>query len=231
MRILIIEDEPRLARHIRSALERNGHEATMVHDGAEALRLALAAPPDLLVLDVNLPSMDGFEILGRLRASGCESRVVMLTSRGEIGDRVRGLKGGADDYIPKPFAMEELVARIEALGRRGTMESRDGALQVADLHMNVQRRRVLRGGEAVALSPREFDLLQILMQEPGRYFARTELHERVWQREGSYDSRTVEMFITRLRKKIDAGADKPLIRTLRNVGYTIQDPAAPDPSP
>lgn len=230
MRILIIEDEPRLARHIRSALERNGHETDMIHDGAEALRLALSAPPDLLVLDVNLPSLDGFEILSRIRSSGCESRVVMLTARGEVGDRVRGLKNGADDYIPKPFAMEELVARIEALGRRGIMDLRDGALQVADLHMNVQRRRVMRAGEVITLSPREFDLLQALMQEPGRYFARTELHERVWQREGSYDSRTVEMFITRLRKKIDAGSVQPLIRTLRNVGYTIQDPATPDPS-
>lgn len=231
MRILIIEDEPQLARHVNVALHRHGHEATVHHDGASGLKAALTTPPDLIVLDVNLPTIDGFEVLARLRAAKCSVRVLMLTSRGEVGDRVRGLKAGADDYIPKPFAMEELVARIEALGRRSGAPVQAAALQVADLHMNVQQRRVLRSGEPISLSPREFDLLQVLMEEPGRYFARTELYDRVWQREHSYDSRTVEMFITRLRKKIDSEHPQPLIHNVRNVGYTIRaDEAARDKS-
>jgi DNA-binding response OmpR family regulator len=224
MRILIIEDEPQLARHVNVALHRHGHEASVHHDGATGLKAALTTPPDLIILDVNLPSIDGFEVLAKLRAAKSAARVLMLTSRGEVGDRVRGLKAGADDYIPKPFAMEELVARVEALGRRVAAPMPSVALQVADLHMNVQQRRVLRSGEAIALSPREFDLLQILMEEPGRFFARTELYDRVWQREHSYDSRTVEMFITRLRKKIDSEFPVPLIHNLRNVGYTIRPP-------
>jgi len=222
MRILIIEDEPQLARHVNAALVRHGHSASVQHDGAAGLQAALTLPPDLIVLDVNLPTIDGFEILNRLRAAQSTARVLMLTSRGEVGDKVKGLNAGADDYIPKPFAMDELVARVEALGRRVAAPQLTGNLQVADLHMNVQQRRVLRAGQTVALSPREFDLLQVLMQEPGRFFGRTELHDRVWQHENTYDSRTVEMFITRLRKKIDADFDSPLIHTQRNVGYTIR---------
>ena len=226
MRILIIEDEPQLARHVNAALIRHGHESSVQLDGAAGLKAALHAPPDLVVLDVNLPLIDGFEVLARLRAAQVSTRVLMLTSRGEVGDRVRGLKAGADDYIPKPFAMDELIARVEALGRRGGGAVASGALQVADLHMNVAQRRVLRAGQAVTLSPREFDLLQVLMEEPGRYFARTELYDRVWQQEHRYDSRTVEMFITRLRKKIDADFPAPLIHTLRHVGYTIRAPGS-----
>ena len=222
MRILIIEDEPQLARHVNAALVRHGHSASVQHDGAAGLQAALTVPPDLIVLDVNLPSLNGFEVLARLRSAQSSARVLMLTSRGEVGDRIKGLNAGADDYIPKPFAMEELIARVEALGRRGGVPVLSGSLQVADLHMNVAQRRVLRAGQTIALSPREFELLQVLMQEPGRFFARTELYDRVWQREHSYDSRTVEMFITRLRRKIDADFTAPLIHTLRNVGYTIR---------
>ena len=224
MRILIIEDEPQLARHVNAALVRHGHESSVQHDGAAGLKAALTIPPDLIILDLNLPTMDGFEVLARLHAAQLPSRVLMLTALGEVGDRVKGLKAGADDYIAKPFAMEELVARVEALGRRGAAPVKSGALQVGDLHMNLQLRHVLRAGKPVALSPREFDLLQVLMQEPGRCFDRTELFDRVWHRENTYDSRTVEMFIMRLRKKIDADFEQPLIHTMRNVGYTIRAP-------
>jgi len=230
MRILIIEDEPQLARHVNAALVRHGHSSSVQGDGAAGLQAALTVPPDLIVLDVNLPTLNGFEVLARLRAAQSSARVLMLTSRGEVGDRIKGLNAGADDYIPKPFAMDELVARVEALGRRGGVPVVSGTLQVADLNMNVHLRRVLRGGQVITLSPREFELLQVLMQEPGRYFGRTELYDRVWQREHSYDSRTVEMFITRLRKKIDADFQVPLIHTQRNVGYTIRvspDDASP----
>lgn len=224
MRILIIEDEPQLARHISRALFRHGHEASEQYDGAVGLQSALDHPPDLIILDLNLPSLDGFSVLARLREAQCSARVIILTARGDVEHRVKGLRAGADDYLAKPFSMEELVARVEALGRRGTTPTSKDLLQVANLHMDVQRRHVLRAGKPIALSPREFDVLQVLMQEPGRVFSRTELCERVWQRDHEYDTRTVEIFITRLRKKLDADFDEPLIHTVRSAGYTIRPP-------
>jgi len=226
MRILIIEDDPRLARQITRELQRGNHEATARNDGAEGLEAALLDPPDLIVLDLNLPSMDGLGVLARLREAHSTARILILTALGEVSDRVKGLKAGADDYLPKPFSMNELIARVEALGRRAATPSAVDLLKVRDLQMDVQHRHVTRAGEPIALSPREFDVLQVLMQEPGRVFSRTELCERIWQREHEYDTRTVEIFIARLRKKVDQGFDPPLIQTLRYVGYTIRDPAA-----
>lgn len=224
MRILIIEDEPQLARHVTRALERRGHCPSVQHDGAEGLRAALSKPPDLVVLDLNLPSLDGFSVLKQLRQAKCSARVLILTARGDVEHRVKGLKAGADDYLGKPFSMDELVARVEALGRRGATPTAADLLNVADLHMDVQHRRVTRSGQLIALSPREFDVLQVLMQEPGRVFSRTELCERVWERDHEYDTRTVEIFITRLRKKVDATFTPPLIHTIRAVGYSIRPP-------
>jgi DNA-binding response OmpR family regulator len=222
MRILVIEDERQLAGHIARALTRHGHCLQAVHDGSEGLQAALNEPPDLIVLDLNLPGLDGLTVLARLREAQCAARVLILTAKSEVGDRVKGLHAGADDYLAKPFSMDELVARIEALGRRGTTTSPADLLKVADLQMDVRHRRVARGGKAISLSPREFDVLQVLMQEPGRPFSRTELCERVWQRDHEYDTRTVEIFITRLRKKIDSTFPAPLIHTLRGVGYSIR---------
>lgn len=226
MRILVIEDERQLARHVTSALSRHGHLATAIHDGAEGLKAVLEDPPDLVVLDLNLPSLDGLTVLARLRAAASPARVLILTARGEVEHRVKGLKSGADDYLTKPFSLDEFVARVEALGRRGATPTAADRLKVADLQMDVLHRRVMRGGKPVALSPREFDVLQVLMQEPGRVFSRTELCERVWQRDHEYDTRTVEIFITRLRKKVDSAFTVPLIHTLRSVGYTVRAPAA-----
>jgi DNA-binding response OmpR family regulator len=225
MRLLVIEDEFQLARHISRALTRHGHLVSAKHDGADGLAAALADPPDLIVLDLNLPKLDGLGVLAGLRSAGCPARVLILTARGEVEDRVKGLKAGADDYLVKPFSLDELVARVEALGRRGSTPTAADLLKVADLHLDVQHRRVGRGGQPIALSPREFDLLQVLMQEPGRAFSRTELCERVWQRDHEYDTRTVEIFITRLRKKVDSGFAAPLIHTIRFVGYMIRPPA------
>ena len=222
MRVLVIEDEPRLARHITTALMRSNHEPSARHDGTEGLRAALTDSPDLIVLDLNLPGLDGFSVLARLREAQSPARVLILTARGQVGDRVKGLKAGADDYLAKPFSMDELIARVEALGRRGATPSAADLLKVADLQMDVQHRRVIRAGKIIALSPREFDVLQVLMQEPGRVFSRTELCERIWRRDHEYDTRRVEIFITRLRKKVDSGFDAPLIHTLRFVGYTIR---------
>lgn len=225
MRILVIEDEPALARHVSRALSRHGHSATAQHDGPSGLKSALVHPPDLIVLDLNLPGLDGISVLAELRRANCPARVLILTARGEVEHRIKGLKAGADDYLAKPFSMDELVARIEALGRRAGAATAADLLEVADLQMDIHHRHVSRAGRPLALSPREFDVLQVLMQEPGRVFSRTELCERVWQRDHEYDTRTVEIFITRLRKKIDSGFDAPLIQTLRAVGYTIRPPA------
>ena len=225
MRIIIMEDEPQLARHVVRALTRHGHEAVAHHDGAEGLKAALEHVPDLIVLDLNLPTLDGFSVLAKLREAKCLARVIIVTARGEVEHRIKGLKAGADDYLGKPFSMEELVARVEALGRRAAAASPADLLDVADLRLDVQHRRVTRAGKMIALSPREFDVLQALMQEPDRVFSRTALCERVWQRDYQYDTRTVEIFITRLRKKVDAGFTDPLIHTVRSVGYTIRPPS------
>jgi DNA-binding response OmpR family regulator len=222
MRVLIIEDEVQLSQHIIKALKRHNHESSAQADGLNGLQAALDESPDLIVLDLNLPGLDGFSVLTRLREAQCNARVLILTARGQVEDRIKGLKAGADDYLAKPFSMDELMARVEAIGRRGATPTAADLLRVADLQMDVQHRRVMRAGKTVALSPREFDVLQVLMQEPGRVFSRTELCERIWHRDHQYDTRTVEIFITRLRKKIDAGPVTPLIQTLRFAGYTVR---------
>ena len=222
MRILVVEDERQLAGHLTRALARHGHTTVAEHDGTTGLKRALSEPPDLVVLDLNLPGQDGWSVLAQLRQAQSPARVIILTARGEVEHRVRGLKAGADDYLAKPFSMDELVARVEALGRRGSTLDVADLLHIDDLQVNVPHRKVTRAGEVIALSPREFDLLHVLAQEPGRVFSRTELCERVWQRDHQYDTRTVEIFITRLRKKVDAGFATALLHTVRAVGYTIR---------
>lgn len=224
MRVLVVEDELQLARHITRALTRSGHEAHAVHNGEEALSLALAHPPDLIVLDLGLPGLDGLDVLAALKAGQCPARVLILTARSDVASRIKGLKSGADDYLAKPFAMEELLARVEALGRRAGAAAASEILEVADLRVDVYHRRVSRAGQLITLSPREFDVLLVLMQEPGRIFSRTELCELVWQREHAYDMRTVDIVIGRLRRKVDAGFAVPLIHTSRAVGYCLRAP-------
>jgi DNA-binding response OmpR family regulator len=219
MHILIVEDEVRLARQIASALVEAGHDPVVVHDGESALDRALESAFDLIILDVGLPRIDGFEVLRRLRSEHGASRVLILTARSEIKDRVAGLRLGADDYLPKPFAMPELVARVRALGRRYAEEPAL-SLHVSDLALDLVDHRLHRGGRLIDLSTRELMLLKVLMREPGRVFTRTELCERVWEHEHEYDTKLVEVFIGRLRKKI---GDPPLIHTVRHVGYTIDE--------
>jgi DNA-binding response OmpR family regulator len=220
MRILVVEDEVRLARHISRALLEAGHEPKVFHDGETALGEVQENEYDLIVLDVMLPGIDGFEVLRRLRADKVDSRVLILTARGEVTDRVTGLSLGADDYLAKPFAMQELVARVSALGRRFP-EKAPIELHVADLTLNLADGELYRGDRRIELSARELTLLRVLMREPGRIFTRTELCERVWEREHEYDMKLVEVFISRLRKKIDS---PPLIHTVRHLGYTIREP-------
>jgi DNA-binding response OmpR family regulator len=218
MHILVVEDEVRVARHIASALTEAGHDPVVIHDGEAALPKVTEASFDLIVLDIGLPRMDGFEVLRRLRARHVTSRVLMLTARGQVNDRVTGLQLGADDYLAKPFAMQELVARVRALGRRYAEEPAL-TLRVGDLVLELANREVHRGTRRIELSMRELMLLKVLMREPGRAFTRTELCERVWEHAHEYDSNLVEVFIGRLRKKIGV---PPLIHTVRHVGYTIR---------
>ena len=220
MRILVVDDEVRLARQIASAVMGAGHDAVLIHDGEAALHEAAEVSFDLIVLDVGLPRIDGFEVLRRLRAQHITSRVLMLTARSQVEDRVTGLQLGADDYLPKPFAMQELVARVEALGRRYAEEPALN-LRVGDLALHLATHEVYRGERRIELSARELMLLKVLMREPGRVFTRTELCERVWEHEHEYDTKLVEVFIGRLRKKIDV---PPMIHTVRHVGYTIREP-------
>ena len=217
MHIVVVEDDVALARQIASALTEAGHDPVVVHDGEKALDKIKAAPFDLIVLDIILPGMDGFEVLRHLRAQRLVSRVLMLTARGEVKDRVTGLRLGADDYLPKPFAMGELVARVNALGRRYPEEP-VLKLRVGDLTLDLASHEVHRDIRNIHLSARELMLLKVLMREPGRVFTRTELCERVWEHPHEYDTKLVEVFIGRLRRKI---GDPPLIHTVRHVGYTI----------
>ena len=194
----------------------------MIHDGEEALRQAMDAPFDLIVLDIGLPRIDGFEVLRRLRACHVPSRVLILTARGQVTDRVSGLELGADDYLAKPFAMQELLARIRALGRRYPEEPAIH-LRIGDLTLDLVNHDVHRSARRIELSARELTLLKVLMREPGRVFTRTELCERVWEHPHEYDTKLVEVFIGRLRKKI---GDPQLIHTVRHVGYAIREPDA-----
>src|SRR5215472_9786333 len=217
MHILVVEDDIALTRQISVALIPEGHDAVVIHDGEAALHAAADSVFDLIVIDIGLPRMDGFELLRRLRSLHVKSRVLMLTKRGEIKDRVTGLQLGADDYLAKPFSMSELVARINALGRRYPEEP-VVTLQVGDLTLDLVDHEVYRDTQRIELSARELMLLKVLMREPGRVFSRTELCQRVWEHEHEYDTKLVEVFIGRLRKKI---GDPPLIHTVRHVGYSI----------
>ena len=222
MQILIVEDEVPVARQIAAALTEDGHDPKVVHSGEVVLAEVGKKSFDLIVLDVGLPGIDGLELLQRLRTRHLASRVLLLTARTTVDDRVSGLQLGADDYLPKPFAMRELMARVRALGRRYPEEPVI-ALHVSDLTLDLSTHDVHRGAQRIELSPRELMLLKVLMREPGRVFTRTELCERVWEHSHEYDTKLVEVFIGRLRKKL---GEPPLIHTVRHVGYTIRQTEA-----
>lgn len=221
MRILIVEDEVPVAEQIAAAMIEARHDPKIVYNGEAALDEVRKKPFDLIVLDIRLPGIDGFEVLRRLRAQHLVNRVLVLTARGAVDDRVTGLQLGADDYLPKPFAMRELVARVSALGRRYPEEPAI-SLRFGDLTLDLVTHDVHRNVQRIDLSPRELRLLKVLMREPGRVFTRTELCERVWEHEHEYDAKLVEVFIGRLRRKL---GNPPLIQTIRHFGYTISSPA------
>jgi two-component system, OmpR family, response regulator len=222
MQILVVEDDVQLARLVSSTLIKAGHDSIIVHNGEQALDKAKETPFDLIVLDIILPRMDGFDVLRHLRSQHMASRVLMLTARGKVKDRVIGLQLGADDCLPKPFAMRELVARVNALGRRYPVEPAL-KLRADDLEVDLVNHQVHRGGRRIQLSPRELMLLKALLRKPGRVFTRTELCESVWEHKHEDDAKLVEVFIGRLRKKIGSPS---LIHTVRHVGYTIDSTRA-----
>ena len=225
MKILIVEDELPVARQIAAALTEDGHDSKAVHSGEAALEELSKGPFDLIVVDVGLPGINGFELLRRLREQHLASRVLLLTGRSAVEDRVTGLQLGADDYLPKPFAMRELVARVRALGRRYPEEPVI-CLRVGDVTLDLSTHDVHRNTQRIELSPRELMLLKVLIREPGRVFTRTELCERVWEHAHEYDTKLVEVFIGRLRKKL---GEPSLIHTIRHVGYTIGGPEGKTP--
>jgi two-component system, OmpR family, response regulator len=220
MHVLLVEDDVRISRVIQRALTEVGHDVDVAHDGAEGLARAEDIPYDLLVLDVMLPERDGFSIARELRRQRQRTPILMLTARDAVADRVRGLDAGADDYLPKPFALEEFLARVRALGRR-TADSTE-PLRVGDLKLDPDRHEVQRGDQSIELTAKEFDLLAYLMRNTGRVLSKPQITEHVWGYDSEATSNVVEIYIHYLRDKIDRGFGRPLIRTIRGVGYTIK---------
>ncbi len=223
--VLVVEDEPALVTLLRYNLEREGFRVSSASDGEEALSLLAESTPDLVILDWMLPHVSGLEVCRQIRrkAETSELPVIMLTARGEETDRVRGLEGGADDYITKPFSPSELVARIRAVLRRAQPASGKDLLTYAGVVIDLASHRVLRNGRPVHLGPTEFRLLRHLMERPGRVYSREQLLDAVWGRDIYVEPRTVDVHIRRLRKALNGPSDPDIIRTVRSAGYALDE--------
>ena len=221
MHILVVEDERRLAAILRRVLTEERHTVDLAYDGNSGLEMATSDSYDLVMLDLMLPGIDGMEICRTLRAEGIQVPVLMLTARGAVEDRVAGLKQGADDYLVKPFAMEELLARVHALLRRGRALESTTQLQVGDLTLDLLRHEARRDGRVIELTAKEFALLEFLMRHPGQVLSRTQITDHVWRYDFDALSNVVDIYIHYLRDKIDRGFGHPLIKTVRGVGYRI----------
>ena len=222
--VLVVDDEENINYLVASALQLAGLRTLRAATGAAALDLALGESPDAIVLDVMLPDLDGFEVLSRLREAGCRAPVLFLTARTATADRVRGLTAGGDDYIVKPFALEELVARVQlALRRVGGAPTQAGRLQVHDLVLDTEAHRVWRGDVEANLTATEFSLLRLLLVNAGRVVTRAQILDHVWQYDFSGESAIIESFVSTLRRKVDAVEPK-LIHTVRGVGYSVREP-------
>jgi len=221
MKILIVEDEPKTGDYLKQGLSEAGFTADLVRDGLDGLHAALADDHDLIVLDVNLPGRDGWHILKTLRAAGRDLPVLFLTARDQIEDRVRGLELGADDYLIKPFAFSELLARVRTLLRRGPPRETE-ALTLADLELDVRKRRATRGGQRIDLTAKEFALLELFLRRPGEVLSRSFIASQVWDMNFDSDTNVVEVAIRRLRAKVDDDFTPKLIHTLRGMGYVME---------
>ena len=224
MRLLIIEDDPETREFIVQGLNESGHTADETADGREGLLLALEKDYDAIVLDRMLPGLDGLSIVKTLRAEERRTPILILSALGEVDDRVEGLTRGGDDYLVKPFAFSELLARLEALTRRRDSESPETRLRVADLEMDLLSRRVKRAGKNIDLQPREFRLLEYLMRHSGQVVTRTMLLEKVWDYHFDPQTNVIDVHVSRLRSKIDKGFDPPLLHTVRGAGYVLRVP-------
>ena len=223
MYILVVEDERRLAQVVRKVLEEEGHTVDVAHDGEDGLAMAMDGSHDVIVLDILLPGIDGIEVCQRLRAGRVDTPILLLTALNAVDDRVRGLDAGADDYLPKPFAFQELLARLRALGRRRVQAREPDTIQTADLVLDLRRRRAERAGKTIELSPKEFALLEFLLRNEGRVVTRSQILDHVWGYDYSPDSNLVDVYVTYLRRKVDRGHKRSLIRTVRGAGYALGD--------
>lgn len=222
MHILLVDDEERLCHLLRRALRAQRHVVDVVTDGASGLAAAQGGAYDLIILDLGLPDLDGIEVCRRLRAKHVGTPILMLTARDEIEDRVSGLDAGADDYLGKPFALTELLARVRALGRRPRDEPAEPELRLDDLTLDTVGHRVWRGSRPIALSVKEFALLEFLLRHAGQVLTRQQIVDHVWRYDFAGLDTIVDTYIHYLREKIDAGADRPLVHTVRGVGYVLR---------
>src|SRR5947209_2950536 len=222
MRILIVEDDQKLARQLQKGLAEQGYTARLAFEGHEGLRTARSGPFDVFVLDVMLPGIDGFSLVRRLRASGSVTPILLLTARDTAEDIVTGLEAEADDYLTKPFSFKVRVARLRALSRRKQVEPSTD-LHIADLVLDSAKHEVRRAGVPIPLTPREFEFLELLLQNSGRVLTRNRLIEAVWGNDRDVESNTVDVFIRQLRTKLEPPGTSKLIHTIRGIGYTLRE--------
>lgn len=226
MKILIVEDEPKTGDYLKQGLMEAGFLTELATNGVDGLHLAQTGDFDLVVLDVMLPGLNGWQVLERLRQSGKELPVLFLTARDQVEDRVKGLELGADDYLVKPFAFSELLARVRTLLRRGKGALEPSILQAADLELDLLRRRVVRAGNRIELTAKEFALLELLLRRQGEVLPRSMIASQVWDMNFDSDTNVIEVAIRRLRAKVDDPYEPKLIRTVRGMGYVLEVPPA-----
>jgi two-component system response regulator MprA len=220
---MVIDDDEKITSLLRRTLAFEGYEVTTAHDGAEGLRMLSQREADLIVLDVMMPRLDGWEVCRRLREAGISAPVLMLTAKDDVQDRVKGLDLGADDYLVKPFALEELMARIRALLRRRTDQAQeDTVLRFEDLTLDVAAHEAYRGGRRIELTAKEFDLLLLFMKNPRRVLSRDQIMEKIWGYDYSGESNVLEVYVAMLRQKLEEGGAKRLIQTVRGAGYVLK---------
>lgn len=223
MKILIVEDEVKTGDYLQQGLREAGFTVELANNGPDGLHLALEGDHDLVILDVMLPGLDGWQILKNIRRQGKEMPVLFLTARDQVDDRVKGLELGADDYLVKPFSFAELLARVRTILRRGRGGTEATILQVADLELDLLRRRVIRSGRRIDLTVKEFGLLELLMRRTGEVLPRSLIASQVWDMNFDSDTNVIEVAVRRLRAKIDDGHELKLINTVRGMGYVLED--------